>query len=81
MEKFIFQPEVAITQTQRFKQCGRRCHNVSIDGGKANLVQHMHTVQVTPQAQAMLTAGDPAENARTILRNALPNKKKPVRKI
>ena len=38
-------------------------------------------MQVTPQAQAMLTAGDPVKNARAILRNALPINNKPIRKI
>jgi cyclophilin family peptidyl-prolyl cis-trans isomerase len=34
-----------------------------------------------PQAQALLTAGDPVKNARAILRNALPIDNKPIRKI
>ena len=34
-----------------------------------------------PQAQAMLTAGDPVKNARALLRNALPIDNKPMRTI
>lgn len=34
-----------------------------------------------PQAQAILTAGDPVKNARAILRNALPVDNKPIRKV
>lgn len=34
-----------------------------------------------PQAQAILTAGDPVKNARAILRNALPVENKPIRKV
>jgi hypothetical protein len=36
---------------------------------------------MSPQAQAILTAGDPVKNARAILRNALPIDNKPIRKI
>lgn len=36
---------------------------------------------MSPQAEAMLTAGDPIKNARAILRNALPIDNKPIRKI
>lgn len=38
-------------------------------------------LQFVPQAQAMLTAGDPVKNARAILRNALPVDNKPIRKV
>jgi cyclophilin family peptidyl-prolyl cis-trans isomerase len=38
-------------------------------------------VPLEPQAQALLTAGDPVKNARAILRNALPIDNKPIRKI
>ena len=38
-------------------------------------------LQFAPQAEAILTAGDPVKNARAILRNALPIENKPVRKI
>jgi hypothetical protein len=34
-----------------------------------------------PQAEALLTAGDPVKNARALLRNALPIENKPIRVI
>ncbi len=38
-------------------------------------------LQLVPQAEAMLTAGDPVKNARALLRYALPIENKSVRTI
>ena len=48
---------------------------------RRRLPEHLSCLQLMPQAEARLTAGDPVKNARALLRYALPIDNGSVRKI